>query len=438
MDLKYCQTYFAVTSCYIGAFTIAWIAGFPSPTQKELINENILNNQTLPIYASVSYITSIIGMMAAPILVQFGIDLKILAILSCILGVAGYMLVILASSAVCVIAGVGLVGIYYGIIAIFIITYISEMSSYNQRKIISGGFGFFVRIGLLIVYFAGIWLSFRWLAVFGLSLTCVFCCLLVINPNSPVWYVQQGLDEKAKSTLLYLHGRDFDADSEIQKIKGNTLSNNISWIESIRALKEWKVLKPILIMVGISFLKEFGGHEALVAYSSHILTSQQAMEPKVASLFYPICLIVGAVMCIFIQSYTKIKWLLITASIFQAISHISMAIYYLVTEHYLHCNTEYTQLCQNLAFWPILNIATYAFSFGLGWGLVYFALLGILFTVHREFSAAIIGVVVSFSSYFAVLIFFYLLHNVGGFITFLIFSVNYFIAIGYVFFFLKI
>ena len=87
----------------------------------------------------------------------------------------------------------------------------------------------------------------------GLCLTCVFCCLLVIIPNSPVWYVQQGRDEKAKSTLIYLHGRDFDADSEIEKIKRNTLSNNISWIESIRALKEWNVLKPILIMVVLHF-----------------------------------------------------------------------------------------------------------------------------------------------------------------------------------------
>ena len=348
------------------------------------------------------------------------------------------MLVILASSALCVIFGVGLVGIYYGIILIFIMTYIAEVSLDNQRKIMSEGYGFCIRIGLLLVYFIGIWLPYRWLAAFGMSLICIFYCLLVMNPNSPVWYVKQGLDEKAKSTLLYLHGRDFDADSEIQKIKGNTLSNNISWIESIKALKEWKVLKPILIMVGIAFLKEFGGHEALVAYSSHILTSQQAMNPKVASLFYPICLIVGSIGCILIQSYTKLKWLLITASIFQAISHISMAIYYLVTEHYLHCNTEYTQLCHNLAFWPILNIAVHAFWFGLGWGLVYYALVGILFTVHREFSAAIISVVVSFSAYFAVLIFFYLLHNVGGFITFLIFSVNYFIAIGYVFFFLNI
>ena len=274
MNLEQTSAYFAVISCYIGSLTFGFILGFPSPTQKELIDEDILTYQTLPIFASISHLTKIIGFMTAPILVQFGFNLKTLAILSCILGVTGYMSVILANSAVYVIAGLGIVGLYSGIIGIFLMTYIPEVSLDNQRKIMSGGHGFCMRIGLLLAYFIGIWLPFRWLAVFGLSLTCVFCCLLMINPNSPVWYVQQSLDEEAKSTLLFLHGRDFDADSEIQKIKGNTLSNNISWIESIKALKEWKVLKPILILVGIAFLKEFGGHEALVAYSSHILTSQ--------------------------------------------------------------------------------------------------------------------------------------------------------------------
>ena len=413
MIFKQSLTYFAVISCYIGSLTIAFINGFPSPTQKELINENILDYQTLPMFASVSHITRIIGLMSAPILTQFGINLKMLTTLSCMLGVAGYMLVLVARSAVYVIAGVGLVGFYTGIVIVFIFTYIAEVSLDDQRKVASGGFGFSVRIGLLLVYFVGIWLTYRWLVVFGLSLTCLFCCLLVINPNSPVWYVQQGLEEKAKSTLLYLHGRDFDADSEIEKIKRNTLSSSLSWIESFRALKDWKVLKPIVLMAGVASLKELGGHEALVAYSSHILTSQQAIDPKVASLFYPLCLIVGAIVCILVQSYVRIKWLLITASIFQAISHISMAIYYLFSEHFLHCNAGYSQLCHNLAFWPILNIAIFSFSFGLGWGLVYYAMVGIVFTVHRELSAAITDMIVTLSSYFVILIFYYLLYNVG-------------------------
>ena len=438
MNFKEYRTYLAVFSCYIGAISIIFIMGFPSPTQKELINENILTYQTLPIFASISHLTRIIGLMVVPILVQFGINLKTLTALSCILGVTGYMLILLARSAVCVIGGVGLVGFYTGITVMYIFTYIAEVSLDNQRKVMSGGFGFCIRIGLFIAYFAGIWLSFRWLTVFGMLQTSLFCVLLLINPISPASYIQQGLDDKAKLTLLYLHGNDFDADSEIQMIKGKVMSNKTSWIDSIKALKDWKVMKPMVLMAIIASLKELGGHEALVSFSSHILENQQAMDPKVASLFYPICLIAGAIVCILTMKYLKLRWLLITASIFQAISHLSMAIYYLVSEHYLHCNTEYTQLCHNLAFWPILNIAIYAFSFSVGWGLVYFALVGIMFTVHRELFTAITDMITNFSSYIVIMIFFYLLHNIGGFFTFLIFSCNYIIAIIFVYFCLDV
>ena len=175
MNLKQTPTYFAVISCYIGSLTFVFILEFPFPSQKELINESILTYQILPIFASISHLTRIIGYITPPILVQFGINLKTLATLSCILGVTGYILVILANSAVYVIAELGIVGFYSGIIGIFLITYISEVSLDNQRKIMSGGVGFCMRIGLPLVYFIGIWLPFRWLAVFGLSLTCVFC-----------------------------------------------------------------------------------------------------------------------------------------------------------------------------------------------------------------------------------------------------------------------
>ena len=325
-----------------------------------------------------------------------------------------------------------------GAIVLFMNTYAAEVALDHQKQLFGGGIGFSVRIGLFIAYFAGIWLNFRWLAVLGLILTCVFCFLVIINPVSPVWYIQHGMDERAKSILHYLHGKDFDTDSETERIKGKTLSRKTRWIEGIKALKHWSVSKPIVFMIGIAFLKEFGGHEGMVSFSSHILENQQAMDPKVASLFYPICLIIGAIVYFSIQNHLKLKWILIIASIFQAISHISMAVYYLVSEHFLHCNTEYTNLCHDLAFWPILNIAIYAFSFGFGWGLVYFALIGIVFTVHREIFTAICSVITNITNYIAVLLLYYLLTNIGGFATFLIFSVNYFIAIVYVFVFMNI
>ncbi|KAI6658364.1 hypothetical protein LOD99_11053 [Oopsacas minuta] len=154
--------------------------------------------------------------ISAPILVQFGLDQKLLVTLYCVIGVTGYILIVIANSDVYVIIGVALVGYQTGIAMIAGMTHITEVSLDNQRKVMSGGFGFSIRIGLFIVYFAGIWLSFRWFAVFGLF--------------------------------------------------------------------------------------QLGGHEAMVAFSSHILENQQAMDPKVASLFYPIFLIIGAIVCILMSN----------------------------------------------------------------------------------------------------------------------------------------
>ncbi|KAI6650387.1 hypothetical protein LOD99_5824 [Oopsacas minuta] len=320
------------------------------------------------------------------------------------------MVIVIPNSAVYVIIGVALVGYYTGVAVIFIFTYMAEVSLDNQRKVMSGGFGFSIRIGLFIVYFAGIWLSFRWFAVFGLFQVCLYCLSIVINPLSPVWYVKQSLDDKAKSILLYLHGSEFVADTEIQKIKGKTLT----------------------------VLKELGGHEAMVSFSSHILENQQVMGPKVVSLFYPIFLIIGATVCILIMNCCKLKLLLIIASVLPATSHISMAIYYLLSEHYLYCNTEYSQLCHTLAFWPIFTIALFSLSYGFGWGLVFYSLMRMMFTVHKEFSLSISGIFTNISAFFVVFIFFYLLHNIGGFFTFLIFAINYLFACIYVYFFIDI
>ena len=278
-----------------------------------------------------------------------------------------------------------------------------------------------------------------WLAVFGLILLCLTSFLHLLNPLSPVWYAQQGLNEKAKSTLFYLHGSEFDADAEIDNIKDETLSSRVSWIESMKALKEWRVLKPLLLMCVLGLLKELGGHEAMVSFSTRVLENQQAMDPKVAALFYPLFLNAGAILCIFLLKYCrKMKWVLIIASIFQAISHISMAIYYLVSENYLHCNTGYSRLCHTLSFWPISNIALYAFSFGFGWGVLFYSLQGVVFTIHKEFSFGVTNASCTFSAFVDVIVFIYLLRNLGGALTFLILSFNYLVTIVYVYFLIKI
>ena len=422
-------TYFSVIPCYIGAFSIMFLTGYPSPTQKQLVQENILDYYSLPIFASIIYITRIVGLISLPCIMQTNISTNVIAFVNCIIGAIGWILILMAESPYTLISGVGIAGISNGVLIVFINSYVAEISLDSQRRVLSGGLGFGMRIGLFLVYSFGIWLSFRWLAVAGLCLVILFACLMLFVPHSPVWFVRQGLDARAVDTLLYLHGDNFDANTEIQKITNAIASAPMSLRANLNALKDLKVLKPILLVTVVGMFEELGGHPAMMSFSSHILESQQGIDPKLAAIFYPVFLIFGSIVSIGILNRCRLKWLLIVTSSIQALSHFSMAIYYLVSAHFINCSNLTPQLCHLLSCWPIFNLAIYGFCFSLGFGAVLYSLMGIMYTSYKEMSVAITEIILNSVSFLVVFIFYFLLHLIGGFWTFLIFSVIHVISI---------
>ena len=434
MKLTEITTYFAVFTGYVGVIGIVFILGFSSPTQKQLIQEHIVSKSTISIFASVSHVGRFLGNFVMLSCYQLKINSNTAVLVSSVIGGIGWLMVIIASSSIMAILGASLVGVYTGITIFFIQTYIGEITLSSQRRVASGGIGFCFRISLFCVYALGIWLSFRWLAAVGLLFICIFCLLLTIIPKSPEWYVSQGVDERAKHTLFYLHGKDFDADSELQNIRNNIADNKFTWTDSINALKNWKVLKPIILISVFTCCKEFGGHEAMVSFSSHILENQQRMDARLASLFYPTFLTAGAVVSLIILNSCKLKWQIILGALLQAFSHLSMAVYYFVSENHLHCLKEYSQICQTISFWPIFNIALYAFGFSLGWGLTFFSLIGILIVSYRGISLLLTSAATNISMFTIINMFYYLLNTIGGFSTFLCLASVNLISIVFVYF----
>ena len=438
MGVNELYTYISAFTCYFGAFTITSHLGFVSPTQKELIEENILTSSTLPIFASIGIAARMIATLILPVFIQFNVSINCILVVHCLVGWGGWMLILSANSAALLIIGMALVGYYNGIVVMFILTYIPEISLDNQRRVLSGGFGFVVRIGMFLAFLFGIWIPFRWLAVLGITQIFIFCSLLSFVPTSPVQFVARGLEDRARHTLLYLHGTNVDVDEEIQKIRISTIDKRIGLKESLRTFLDWKVLKPLLIILMLGVLKEFGGHVIMLTFSSKILENQQAMNPKVAALFYPLFLIAGAVVCILILDRCKLKWIIIVASCLQFISYISMSVYFLTLENSSHCFIQYSSLCHLISLWPTFNIALFAFAFALGWGIVFFSLLGLMLTVQREFSTGLADAASNFTAYICVQIFYYLFVYLGGFATFLIFGILQMFGIVFVYFAIKL
>ena len=438
VKIRELPTYFSLLPGYIGAFTVAFLVGYPSPTQKQLLQEGILGYYSLPIFASIMYFTRIVGLVSLPCIMQTNISTNVIALVNCIVGAIGWILVIVAETPYVLISGVGIAGFSNGVMLVFINSYVAEISRDCQRRVLSGALGFSMRIGLLLVYSLGIWLSFRWLAVAGLCLVVLFACLMFFTPHSPVWFVRQGLHTRAVDTLLYLHGDDFDANTEIQNISNTNASAQSSLRDSLTALKDLKVLKPILIVTFVGIFEELGGHPAIISFSSHILENQGGIDAKLSAIFYPAFLIFGSIISIKILNHFKLKWLLIVTSSTQALSHFSMAMYYFVSQRLVNCNNLSPQLCHLFSFWPVLNLAMYGFSFSLGFGSVLYSIMGIMYTSYKEISVAISEIVLNFVSYFVVYIFYILLHLIGGFWTFLLLSSIHVISVVVIYIILDI
>ena len=426
--MKELPTLYAAASCYAGIILLAFCSGFPSPTAHELLSDGLLTKSQFAIFASISHIGSILPFVLT-LFYKKKPEIKIVVIFGSILGSVAWYLIATTESAAYLILGMLLASFQNGLNLICLPGYLAEVCTENRKKVYSAGVGFAMRVGILFVYLVGVFLPFRWLAILGMLVELIFMCLMVFNPYSPVWLVERDLLQRAKHTLEYLHGSDFAADQEINNLRSRMDSiteSEESWYGALNALRRWEVVKPILIVSFLTFFKEMGGHEAMVTLSSQILEAQAGLDPRIAALFYPIFLIFGGIISLCIANRCNLKLLLIVTTSLQALAHLSMSIFFLVSVNYLHCdiislNTR--QLCTALSFWPISSVALYAFSFTLGWGTVIFVLFGIMFTSYKEFSFSIIALVTSFSSYATVVSFFYLLQYVGGFLTFLLLTI---------------
>ena len=412
-------SFLVATSCYIAIILLSWGSAFPAPTSQELLNTGLLNKKNFAIFASISHIAA----LAPFLLIVFFVkkpEIKILVVIGSALGTVAWYLIASADSAAYLIVAMTLIGIQNGLILTCLPGYLSEIVLDNRKTFYNAVLGFMFRIGVLLVYLMGIWVSFRWLAIIALVLELILVLIMLTNPYSPAWLVQKNLSRRAKGTLLYLHGEGFDADQEIENIKGRMVGNRENWCDALKALREWKYLKTILIVSVLVIFKEAGGHEAMVTFSSHILEVQTSLQPRVAALCYPISLIIGGLTSISIVNHCNLKVLLMLTTLFQALSHLSMSVYFFVSVNYFHCVTApHNHICTSLAFWPIANIAFYAFSFSLGWGTIIFIIFGRMFTAYQEISFIIIVVVTGISSYVTVVAFFFMFQFAGGLFAFL-------------------
>ena len=374
----------------IGFLSASFLISYTSPIEDSILKSGILTIHTYPIFVSAINIGGLLGSLSAgPISEWLGIKSSL--ILFSQFGVVGGLLLVWANDGVSMTIGRVLAGVYTSLCQSLVPVYNSEVSTYSFKKFYGGMLGVSIRCGLLSSYVLGIWIGYHWLAVIYLVLIVFMNLNLVFLPESPKWLLKKGLTEKAEKANEYFYNIPISGtvttatDNNITP-QGTTLRHKIT-----NYLK-WPVLRPLLVCCSLQILKTFSGHQYLLAYAAHTLDKAVGIDPKIASVFYPISLLLGATQFLWIIHKVNWKRLLLATTLTQVFANGLLCLTFYLSIRKLDCPhvTEIDPLCDMLQAIPMLFISLVGFSFGLGWGSIAWWLYGqILHSYYTRISSSI-------------------------------------------------
>ena len=352
----------------LGYAAYGWMISYTSPTENELMNIGLFNTLTFSIFSSFS-LFGVSSFITSPFAKR--LSCKSVLIVSTLFGGAGWFLIIVANDIYSMIAGRLLTGLHVGSCMGLSMIYIAEVSNEKQLKFYAALVLAPSAVVLIFMYLLAVVLSFRWLGVIALAITLLQAILLLFCPQSPTWLVYVGLDSRAKETLLTIHGEEFDAVAEIDKIKSNFIvSNSQTTMSSIRGLFRWKILRPMLIVFTLQTFKGCSGQPIYYSYAASLF-SKSSINPNISALPYPILLSAGCFISILLANRVSRKKLLISTAAMQAVANFSFFLYFLLSEHIGECSDTSTSIsCILISLWPMLSISVYSLFYNAGWGTI--------------------------------------------------------------------
>jgi sugar porter (SP) family MFS transporter len=112
-----------------------------------------------------------------------------------------------------------------------------------------------------------------WRTMFGLGVVpgVLFFIGLVFLPESPRWLVLKGFPDRAQASLRRLRGQNWDVDGELEEMV-RMAKAEVGQKAGFRALLDPAVRPALIVAVGLFFLQQLSGINAVIYYAPEIFS----------------------------------------------------------------------------------------------------------------------------------------------------------------------
>lgn len=257
-----------------GAFASGTALGWPAPAGPRLVGEA---DRYFPLSQSqfdwaASVITIGLAFSCLPVgylMNAFGRKGVMLALV--IPFMVGWALVIWAQNFVMLLIGRFVLGLAGGCFCISAPQYSTEIAEKEIRGILGTFFQLLVIGGILFVYIVGAFVPIFWTNVICSVFPIIYGAILILMPESPVYFMMKGRDDDAVKSIKWLRGKNYDATFEIDNLKSELrLHETSSKLSKMKAFKKPAAVWSIVVVFGMMVVQQFSGVSVVLFFTTRI------------------------------------------------------------------------------------------------------------------------------------------------------------------------
>ncbi|MFN4146747.1 MAG: sugar porter family MFS transporter [Runella sp.] len=296
---------------------------------------------------------------------------KKINIIAALVFVLGSILTAIAPTVSALIVGRLFLGLAIGIVASTVPLYIAEIAPTDKRGQLVTFFQLAITVGILLSYVVGFFFGEQadgWRSMFwaGFIPAAVLLVGMIFVPESPRWLISRGREKEAKEVLTRLRSAHLVEQELLQtkQLIAQEAASKGNWFE----LFSKRLRIPLLIGVGIFFIQQFSGINAIIYYSTDIF--KMAFPSTQSATLATVGVGVVNTLSTFVAIYFLDKWgrkpLLYTGLIGTALSLATVGLAFAFKES-LSTSVQQTMLIGGV----YVYIFFFAISLGpLGWLLI--------------------------------------------------------------------
>lgn len=263
-------------------------------------------------------------------------------------------------------------GLAGGVISVAAPMYIAELSHISIRGTLGTFFQVQITIGILLEYLLGdIIRDVRALSLTSSVLPVVFLLSFAFVPESPVYLCEKGDMEKAKKSLVWFRGPDYEVEDELVKITGEIEEAQKNKIKLSDLISCKATRKGLIISFGLMIFQQLSGVNGVLFYANDIFKKSGGfISPGSCSILVGTVQVIATLVSTILIDKAGRKVLLVVSDFVMCISLATIGLYF-----YLEKVIDLSAY----SFIPVTSVASFIIFFSIGFGPIPWMIMGEIF-----------------------------------------------------------